>query len=171
MTATRCANAKALREMGKDEAADDLDAPDLGAGGNADPKSGLDMQTSTKPVADERPIARLAASRKARVIRPPSIVLATDESEALRDRLVAELADLKSADEAADWVQKNLAEPGKSGLWAMSRTILRRSSGRSKDWLPDTLRCMSASKPGLRDTGSIARCRRSGTTAWWLLRR
>src|ERR1700690_3131956 len=57
VTATRCANAKALREMGKDEAADVLDAPDLGAGGNADPKSGLDMQTSTKPVADERPIA------------------------------------------------------------------------------------------------------------------
>jgi len=93
---------------------DDLDAPDLGAGSNADPKSGLDMQTSTKPVADERPIARLAASRKARVIRPPSIVLATDESEALRDRLVAELADLKSADEAADWVQKNL--PAKNTL-------------------------------------------------------
>jgi hypothetical protein len=35
----------------------------------------------------------------------------------------------------------------------------------------DTSGCMSASKPGLRDTGSIARCRRSGMTAWWLLRR
>src|SRR6202789_4033970 len=30
---------------------DDLDAPDLGAGGNADPKSGLDIQASPKPVA------------------------------------------------------------------------------------------------------------------------
>ena len=44
-------------------------------------------------------------------------------------------------------------------MGAMSRTILRRSSGRSKDWLTDTPGCMSASKPGLRDTdtGSIAR--------------
>ena len=38
-------------------------------------------------------------------------------------------------------------------------------------WLTDTTGCMSASKPGLRDTGSIARCRRSGMTAWWSLRR
>jgi hypothetical protein len=36
------------------------------------------------------------------------MVLATDQSEALRGRLVAELVDLKSADEAADWVHKNL---------------------------------------------------------------
>jgi hypothetical protein len=48
------------------------------------------------------------------VIRPPRIVLATDQSEALRDRMVAELGDLKSADEAADWVHKNL--PAKNTL-------------------------------------------------------
>ena len=48
------------------------------------------------------------------MIRPPRIVLATDQSEALRDRLVAELSDLKSADEAADWVHKNL--PAKNTL-------------------------------------------------------
>jgi hypothetical protein len=42
------------------------------------------------------------------VIRAPRIVLATDQSETLRDRLVTELSDLKSADEAADWVHKNL---------------------------------------------------------------
>ena len=48
------------------------------------------------------------------MIRPPRIVLATDESKALRDRLVAELSDLKSADEAADWVHKNL--PAKNTL-------------------------------------------------------
>ena len=38
--------------------------------------------------------------------RPPRVVLATDQSEALRDRLIAELSDLKSTDEAADWVQQ-----------------------------------------------------------------
>jgi hypothetical protein len=43
------------------------------------------------------------------VIKTLRIVLATDESQALRNRLVAELADLKSADDAADWVHKNLA--------------------------------------------------------------
>ena len=87
---------------------DDLDAPDLGAGGNSDTKPGLDIQTSTKLAADEPSFAPQGAGRKGKVIRPPRIVLATDESKALRDRLVAELSDLKSADEAADWVHKNL---------------------------------------------------------------
>jgi hypothetical protein len=87
---------------------DDLDAPDLGAGGNSDKNPGLDIQTSPKPVADELPFAPSGASRKGKVIRSPRIVLATDESEALRDRLVAELSDLKSTDDAADWVHKNL---------------------------------------------------------------
>jgi hypothetical protein len=88
---------------------DDLDAPDLGAGGNADTKPGLDMQTSTKPASEEPSFAPSGASRKGKVIKTPRIVLAADQSEALRDRLVAELADLKSADDAADWVHKNLA--------------------------------------------------------------
>ena len=93
---------------------DDLDAPDLGAGGNSDTKPGLDIQTSTKPATDEPSFAPPGASRKGKVIRPPRIVLAGDQSEALRDRLVAELSDLKSADEAADWVHKNL--PAKNTL-------------------------------------------------------
>jgi hypothetical protein len=41
-------------------------------------------------------------------------VLATDRSGSLRDRLIAELSDLQSADEAADWVHKNL--PAKNTL-------------------------------------------------------
>ena len=87
---------------------DDLDAPDLGAGGNSAPQPGLDIQTSTKPATDEPSFSPAGASRKGKVIRPPKIVLATYQSKALRDRLVAELADLKSADEAAGWVHKNL---------------------------------------------------------------
>jgi hypothetical protein len=85
---------------------DDLDAPDLGAGVNSDSKPGLDIQTSMKPAPS---FASSGASRKGKVISPLRIVLAGDQSEALRDRLVAELSDLKSADEAADWVHKNLA--------------------------------------------------------------
>src|ERR1700727_478841 len=93
---------------------DDLDAPDLAAGGNTDTKAGLYIQTSPKPVVDELPSAASGADRKGKVIRPPRIVLATDQSEALRERLIAELSDLKSADEAAHWVHKNL--PAKDTL-------------------------------------------------------
>src|ERR1700734_959405 len=93
---------------------DDLDAPGLGAGVNSDTRLGLDIQTSTTPATDEPSFALPGASRKGKVIRAPRIVLATDQSEALRDRLVAEFSDLKSADEAADWVHKNL--PAKNTL-------------------------------------------------------
>jgi hypothetical protein len=93
---------------------DDLDAPDLGAGGNSDTKPGLDIQASPKQVADERPFTPSGAGWKGKVLRPPRIVLATDQSEALRDRLVAEIRDLKSADEAADWAHENL--PAKNTL-------------------------------------------------------
>ena len=93
---------------------DDLDAPDLAAGGNFDKNPGLEIQTTTKPVANERPVATSDATRKGKVTRPPRIVLATNQSKALRDRLVAELSDLKSPDEAADWVHKNL--PAKNTL-------------------------------------------------------
>ena len=93
---------------------DDLDTPDLAAGGNTDTKAGIYIQTSPKPVVDELPSAASGADRKGMVIRPPRIVLAADQSEALRERLIAELSDLKSADEAAHWVHKNL--PAKNTL-------------------------------------------------------
>jgi hypothetical protein len=93
---------------------DDLDAPDLGEGVNSDKNPGLDIQPLPKPTADERPFAATGASRKGKVVRSPKITLSTGQSEVLRDRLVAELSDLKSADEAADWVHKNL--PAKNTL-------------------------------------------------------
>ena len=65
-------------------------------------------------MVDELPSAASGADRKGKVIRPPRIVLATDQSEALRERLIVELSDLKSADEAAHWVHKNL--PAKNTL-------------------------------------------------------
>src|ERR1700722_19491699 len=76
-------------------------------------------------MADETPFAPSGASRKGRVIRAPRIALATDQSEAVRDRLVAELADLKSADDAADWVHKNLA--AKNTLAAADAEIVEAS--------------------------------------------
>jgi hypothetical protein len=47
----------------------DLDAPDLGVGGNADPKPGH-IQTPPKAVAVELPFAPSGASRKGKGIRP-----------------------------------------------------------------------------------------------------
>ena len=93
---------------------DDLDAPDLAAVGNADPKPGLDVQPPVRSAADQPSFAPSGANRKGKVIKPPRIILAADQSEKARDRLVAELPDLKSADEAAGWVQKNL--PAKNTL-------------------------------------------------------
>src|SRR6202020_2435881 len=55
---------------------DDLDAPDLAAGGNTDTKPGLDIQPSPKPASEEPSFALSGASRKCEVIRPTSIVLA-----------------------------------------------------------------------------------------------
>ena len=49
---------------------DDLDAPELGAGGNSDSNPGLNIQTSTKPATDEPSFALPGASRKGKVIRP-----------------------------------------------------------------------------------------------------
>jgi ERF superfamily len=92
---------------------DDLDAPDLRAGGDSDTNPGQ-IQTSPKPVADELHSATSGTSRNGKAIRPPRIVLAGDKSKALRDRLVTELSDLKSTDEAAEWVHKNL--PAKNTL-------------------------------------------------------
>ncbi len=103
---------------------DDLDAPDLGAGANADSerRADIDIQTWTKPTADQRPLAASDASRRGEVVKPPRTVLVAAQSEALRDRLVAELGDLKCADEAADWVHKNL--PAKNTLAAADAELV-----------------------------------------------
>ena len=93
---------------------DDLDAPDLSAGGNSDTQPSIDIQTSRKTAGDEPSLARSGARGNGKAIRPPRIVLGAEESTALRGRLLAELSDLKSPDEAADWVHKNL--PAKNTL-------------------------------------------------------
>ena len=95
---------------------DDLDAPDLGAVVKVGdgPKAAAEPQMAAKPGAVERPVAPSYHSSRGKVARPVRIVLAAEQSAALRDQMVAELADLKSADEAADWVHKNL--PAKNTL-------------------------------------------------------
>ena len=54
--------------------------------------------------------------------RPAKPVLAADQSAALRDRLIAELGDLQSADEAAAWAHRSL--PAKNTLTAADAELV-----------------------------------------------
>ena len=47
---------------------------------------------------------------KPKFVRPAKPVLAAEPSAALRDRLIAELEDLTSADEAANWVHRRMPD-------------------------------------------------------------
>ena len=53
--------------------------------------------------------ATAAPGRKEKFARPARILLGTEQSAASRERLLASLGQLQSADEAADWVHANLA--------------------------------------------------------------
>jgi hypothetical protein len=95
---------------------DDLDAPDLAEGGKVDAanKAGVaDMEggaVSSQPaeaVGEMRPAT--APRRTEKVARPARTVLGQEQSAALREKLLADLSQLQSGDEAADWVHKNLA--------------------------------------------------------------
>jgi hypothetical protein len=95
---------------------DDLDAPDLAEGANTDAanKGGTaDMEgvvVSSQPgaaVAEGRPAT--APRRTEKVARPARTALGREQSAAVREKLLADLSQLQSGDEAADWVHKNLA--------------------------------------------------------------
>jgi hypothetical protein len=101
---------------------DDLDAPDLGAGAKiiADTPSENGNGVAAEP-APTAPILKSqifvakgpppAASRgRPKFVRPARPVLAAEQSAALRDRLLAELNGLPSANEAANWVHLRLPD-------------------------------------------------------------
>src|SRR6478736_277235 len=58
-------------------------------------------------VGERRPAA--APRRTEKVARPPRTILGQEQSAALREKLLADLSQLQSGDEASDWVHKNLA--------------------------------------------------------------
>jgi len=95
---------------------DDLDAPDLAEGRKADAtnKAGVadmhDVAVSSQlgEAAGERRPAT-APRRTEKVARPARTVLGQEQSAALREKLLADLSQIQSGDEAADWVHKNLA--------------------------------------------------------------
>ena len=106
---------------------DDLDAPDLGVTDRLGlvSKASVDVQPSTIAACDARPVASSEAARNGRVGGSPRLGLAADQSEALRDQLIAQIRDLKSEDEAADWVHENL--PAKNTLSSADAEIVEAS--------------------------------------------
>jgi ERF superfamily len=95
---------------------DDLDAPDLEAApkAGAERPSGPDGQKSNgHALAAGLPTSADARGNKL-LARPAKSILAADQSAVLRDRLVAELDVLQSADEAASWAYRSL--PAKNTL-------------------------------------------------------
>ena len=96
---------------------DDLDAPDLAEGAKTDAankagaadKDGVAARLRPTAAVEERPPAMSAPRRPEKPVRPARTVLGPEPSAALREQLLADITELQSADEAADWVHKNLA--------------------------------------------------------------
>ncbi len=97
---------------------DDLDAPDLAEDAKADAANKVDeagnigLAARVGPAAatkERHPPASAPHRRTEELARPPRTLLGPEQSAALRERLVADLGGLQSADEAADWVHTNLA--------------------------------------------------------------
>ena len=103
---------------------DDLDAPDLGAApkAGADQPSGPDGQKPNGHAFAAGLPAPGAPEAGSPPVRPAKPVLAADQSAALRDRLVAELDALQSADEAASWAHRSL--PAKNTLTAADADLV-----------------------------------------------
>ena len=93
---------------------DDLDAPDL----NATVTNADGSMVRVKVEASELPSIvatgpTLATRPKRKFVSLATATLDPDRSAELRDRLVAELDGVHSADEAADWVHRRLPEKNK----------------------------------------------------------
>jgi hypothetical protein len=111
---------------------DDLDAPDLNARIEAAPKAepGSSVGASAQSAAprdgiSERPLADSAFGRREKPIRPARVTLNADQSATLREQLLADVTQIQSSDEAADWVHRNL--PAKNTLVAEDAHLVEAS--------------------------------------------
>jgi hypothetical protein len=112
---------------------DDLDSPDLnakidiGAGDltAAASKAGGGAQLMPSAGLDGTPPAKWSVANKERSIRPSRRELEPEQSAALCEQLLADLAFLQSQDEAAEWVHKNL--PAKNTLTAADADLVEAS--------------------------------------------
>ena len=78
-----------------------------------------------KDAVGERPLANSAFGPREKPVPPARIMLDADQSAALREQLLADIAQMQSADEAADWVHKNL--PTKNTLVAADAHLVEAS--------------------------------------------
>ena len=72
--------------------------------------------------AGSAPSATIAFARKEKAVRPAPTILGPEQSAAVRGQLVADIGQLQSPDEAADWVHKNL--PLKNTLTAADADLV-----------------------------------------------
>jgi hypothetical protein len=107
---------------------DDLDAPDLCIPPPATKSSSADMPFTSQTRGNEK------AARAAKPVRP--MTLPVDQSAALRDRLLNEIAGLASLDSATDWVREAL--PAKNSLIADDAKLLEEAFGQKLASFPPT---------------------------------
>jgi hypothetical protein len=95
---------------------DDLDAPDLAKGAMRDAATTggaaedcVAARLRPKAAVEDRTSATSAPRRTGKIVRLAGTVLGPEPSAALRDELLVAIGQLQSADEATDWVHKNLA--------------------------------------------------------------
>ena len=117
---------------------DDLDAPDLDATPNTDTGRTPEANVGQPPPSNrgsanghalDAGVASSVSSRhRPSPARPAApAILIPDQSAALRERLLAELDVLQSADEAASWAQRSL--PAKNTLTASDAQLVEASFG------------------------------------------
>jgi hypothetical protein len=109
---------------------DDLDAPDLpvlqlsgGTDGHAERKK-MNGNPEAKPI----PLAGQKESASRRPIVRPTPLLAPDQSAGVRDRLLGEVASLRSADAAATWARHGII--AKNSLTAADASAVEEAFGR-----------------------------------------
>ena len=120
---------------------DDLDAPDLPALklngedrkiGTAD-DAGRVNGHSAGPAMTTGPVATKVPHRK-RLPRPSKPVLAAGASAALRDQLLAEMANMTGAEELSGWAHRSL--PAKNKLASADAQLVERAFGSKLNVLP-----------------------------------
>ena len=94
---------------------DDLDAPDLITPTSAATSKGTGPEKSNgaSPLNGYPSVNQRATSRRDAKPQTPKQTLGTEASATLRDRLIADVGDLASADDAALWAHRSLTEKNK----------------------------------------------------------
>ena len=93
---------------------DDLDAPDLTTPPRKEPAQQTPNANGNGDLnGGNHRFSPRAASRRDTRVQAPKEILGTEQSAGLRDRLVAELGDLISGDDAALWAHRSLVEKNK----------------------------------------------------------